>query len=179
MSTLHTRASCELEGTGGRNRNNVNADTPTGVYDIVDKDSWISGGSRASYGPNPRLNLNPESGEIKDTGRDLIRIHGGRQEKYNPQTGLWEPIKNAELKKTNGCMRCADVSVKTLKEITDILMKNDSEEKAGKLTVVDDLVQTKDYSDIPFISTTYKKPGKDASKEEKDQWSKLLNLIFK
>ncbi len=169
-----------LEGTGGRNRRNANSDTPTGVYDIPDHNMWNSGGSRAAYGPNPRLILNPESGEIVESGRDLIRIHGGRQEVYNQQTGLWEPVKNADLKKTHGCMRCSDMDVKTLKEVTDGLMNKDSKEVGGKLTVVDDLVETKEDNPIPFTgtSTTYKRPGENATKEEKQTWSNLLKSLF-
>ena len=131
-------------------------------------------------GPNPRLILNPESGEIEESGRDLIRIHGGRQEIYNKQSGLWEPVKNADLRMTHGNMRCSDMDVKTLKEVTDGLTKNDSKEVGGKLTVVDDLVETKENNPIPFTgtSTKYKRPGENASQEEAETWSNLLKSLF-
>lgn len=45
----------------------TNADTPLGTYDIPEN-PWISGGSRKAYGPNPRLALTPESGEIVEKG---------------------------------------------------------------------------------------------------------------
>lgn len=115
------------------------SDTPLGTYDIPDKNSWMSGGSRKSYGPNHRLILTGESGEIKESGRDLIRIHGGRQETYNSSTGEWEPIDDAELKKTWGCLRCYDDDIKTLKNITDGLEANDENEFGGELKIFDDL----------------------------------------
>jgi len=80
-----------------------------GVYDTPSgKDKWISGGSRPSYGPNARLKLDEESGEIIESGRSLIRIHGGRQEEYDDKTGEWKRIDNATLKKTHRCMRTSD-----------------------------------------------------------------------
>lgn len=114
---------------------NQNSDTPYGVYDIPDKESWISGGSRASYGKHPRLHMIPESGEIVKSGRDAIRIHGGRQEKYDKKTGKWTPIDKPELKKTHGCLRAFDVDMKQFKNITDNLEKNDIKEFGGKVTV--------------------------------------------
>ena len=68
------------EGVNGRDRLKVGSDTPLGIYDIPDNNAWISGGNRKTYSPNPRLNMKPEKGEIVESGRDLIRIHGGRQE---------------------------------------------------------------------------------------------------
>lgn len=133
------RFKVRLQGTGGSDRMVKNSDTPTGTYDIPDKNPWISGGSRQSYGPHPRLALTPESGEILESGRDLIRIHGGRQETFNSETGQWEPVDNPSLKKTQGCMRCYDEDIKTLKSITDALEANDDKEFGGKLNVVNDL----------------------------------------
>ncbi|MBK8488305.1 MAG: RHS repeat-associated core domain-containing protein [Chitinophagales bacterium] len=133
------RFKVRLEGTAGSDRMVKNSDTPLGTYDIPDNNPWISGGDRNSYGPNPRLALIPESGEIKDSNRDLIRIHGGRQETYNRETGEWEPVDDPTLKKTHGCMRCYDDDIKTLKEVTDQLEANDANEFGGKLKIVDDL----------------------------------------
>lgn len=86
-----------LEGVGGRDRNSTNSDSPLGVYDIPDQNMWISGGTRLSYGPNTRLMLNEESGEIKESGRGLVRIHARRQEVYDAKTGMWKPVKDPEL----------------------------------------------------------------------------------
>ena len=109
------RFQVRAEGTGGRNRMNKNADTPLGTYDIPDKNTWGTGGSRASYGPNARLNMTPESGEIEESGRDAIRIHGGRQEVYDSKTGKWTPSDSPELKKTNGCLRAFDTDMSAFK----------------------------------------------------------------
>ena len=75
------------------------ADTPLGVYKIW-TNPWIpsSESNRASYGPNPRLGLEPVSGEIVESGRSLIRMHGGRQE-IKTENGEWIPIEEAVLKK--------------------------------------------------------------------------------
>lgn len=143
------RFDVRLQGTAGTDRMKTNSDTPLGTYDIPEKGTWISGGSRTAYGRNPRLALTPESGEIKESGRSDIRIHGGRQETQNKKTGKWEPIANAGLKKTHGCMRCADGDVKTLKSTTDGLQSGDKEEKPGKLTVVADLQKVEVQGPMP------------------------------
>ncbi len=80
------RFDIRAEGAGGRDRLLRNSDTPLGTYDIPDSYPWITGGDRVAYGPNARLNMNGESGEIVESGRSAIRIHGGRQERYNLQT---------------------------------------------------------------------------------------------
>nr|WP_262708944.1 L,D-transpeptidase family protein [Pedobacter psychroterrae] len=174
------RFDVRLEGVGGRDRSKANSDTPLGVYDIPDENMWISGGDRGGYGANHRLVLNGESGEIKESGRGLIRIHGGRQEVYDAKTGLWKPISNAQLKKTQGCLRCADEDVKTLKQITDDLMKKDKKEKGGKLTIMDDLMEVTANNPIPFkgTSTTYVNPGENATTEEKNKWNNIIKELF-
>jgi RHS repeat-associated protein len=133
------RFNIRAEGTGGRDRMQTKADTPLGVYDIPNDNPWITGGSRQSYGPNARLNMSPESGEIVDSGRDLIRMHGGRQEAYNKVTKKWEAVSNAQLKKTHGCLRAYDTDMATFKQITDNLQTNDSKETPGQVTITDDL----------------------------------------
>ncbi|WP_299361215.1 RHS repeat-associated core domain-containing protein [Winogradskyella sp.] len=139
------RFKVRVEGTGGRDRMKTNADTPLGSYDIPNKNMWIkasaSGEKRKSYGPNDRLILSPLSGEIKDSGRTLIRVHGGRQEVYNKATGLWEKVKNPKLIKTHGCLRCSDNDVLTLKTLVERLMGDDPDEYGGVLKVIDDLDQ--------------------------------------
>lgn len=155
------RFKVRVEGVGGTDRMKTSANTPTGTYDIPDKNMWISGGSRKSYGPYARLSLTPESGEIKESGRDLIRIHGGRQEVQN-EKGEWIPVENPVLKKTEGCMRCYDTDIKTLKEITDQLQKNDLKEFGGKLNVVDDLIEQKG----DFVIPSEVKPQENTEKNE-------------
>jgi len=149
------RFKVRVEGTGGRNRKVANSDTPLGVYDIPEKGTWLKGGSRLSYGPNFRLALNGESGEIKESGRSDIRIHGGRQENYDEATDTWTNAKGPKLKKTHGCMRAFDADIAKMKEITDDLEKNDSEEDPGKLKVVDDLVEKNGAYSLPQNSTEY------------------------
>ncbi len=127
-----------LQGAAGSDRMERNSDTPLGTYNIPEN-SWISGGSRKSYGPNPRLNLSGQSGEIIESGRSAIRIHGGRQETYNSETKTWEKHKNPKLKKTFGCIRAYDIDMNYLKKITEGLENNDEEEKPGVLKIVDDL----------------------------------------
>ena len=70
------RFTVRAQGIAGENRLKDNADTPLGVYNIPSNSAWISGGNRASYGPNARLNMSGMSGEIIESGRSLIRIHG-------------------------------------------------------------------------------------------------------
>lgn len=135
------RFKIRAEGTGGTDRMKQNANTPLGEYDIPDQGMWTSGGSRKSYGPNHRLVLNGKSGEIAESGRSAIRIHGGRQEVFNEKTGNWEKVEDPKLKKTHGCMRSYDDDIKEMKTITDNLQKNDAKEFGGTLTVVDDLVE--------------------------------------
>jgi RHS repeat-associated protein len=143
------RFKVRVEGSGGKDRMVKNSDTPTGIYDIPDNNMWLIGGDRGAYGKNHRLILNGESGEIKESGRGDIRIHGGRQEQFNSKTGEWEEVPNPVLKKTHGCFRSFDEEIKEMKVITDKLEANDSEEKGGKLTVVPDLVEVDGQWVIP------------------------------
>ena len=185
------RFQVRAEGTGGRDRMEQNADTPLGTYDIPDDDFWLSGGSRESYGPNKRLVLNGISGEIFLSGRSLIRVHGERQEVFNPETGEWEPVSNPELKKTHGCLRCYDGDILELEGIISDLMGSDPSEKGGTLTVIDDLVQEGGEYYVPgeqpssqkktqsqaSRGTTYRKPGNNASEAEKGAWDRLTNAL--
>ena len=86
------------EGVKGHDRTKIGADTPLGTYDIPDNNAWTNGKSRLAYGPNDRLIMNPESGEVVEYGRSDIRIHGGRQEIKN-QDGTWQRKEKVELKK--------------------------------------------------------------------------------
>ena len=127
------------EGVKGRDRLKADSDTPLGIYDIPDNNAWISGGNRKAYGPNPRLNMTPEKGEIVESGRDLIRIHGGRQESYNSHSKRWEKDKTPQLNKTEGCLRAFDDDMKKFKQLTDNLEKNNPTEKPEKVYILDDL----------------------------------------
>jgi RHS repeat-associated protein len=135
------RFDIRAEGTGGHNRSNTNADTPLGVYDIPENGTWLSStnSNRASYGPNDRLVMTGESGEITETDRQYIRIHGGRQETYNAETGEWTAVDNPQLERTYGCLRAYDTDMEEFKDITDDLEANDDLETPGQVEVVDDL----------------------------------------
>jgi hypothetical protein len=143
------------EGKGGRDRMKANGDTPLGVYDIPNKGMWKTGGapgvkdSRMAYGPNARLVLDGESGEIVDSKRTNIRMHGGRQEEKNEETGEYTPLENPSLLETHGCLRAFDDDIARVKELTEDLMDNDDEEYGGKLTVVGDLVEHDDGQYLP------------------------------
>jgi RHS repeat-associated protein len=102
------RMRIRAEGTAGRNRMLTNADTPLGRYDIPDNEPWKSGGSVKSYGPDYRLNLVGISGEIIESGREDIRVHGGK-------------LKDGKLNWTYGCMRSTNEDVAEMKSITDEL----------------------------------------------------------
>lgn len=64
------RFNVRAEGIGGRDRLKNDSDTPLGVYDIPQKNMWKRLNTiedREQYGPNYRLILNGESGEISDS----------------------------------------------------------------------------------------------------------------
>ena len=132
------------EGVGGHNTMNENSDTPLGVYDIPEDSPWISGGNRASYGPNPRLIMVPESGDIVKSQRSEIRIHGGRQEIYNEKEKEWVKVNNPQLKRTKGCIRAYDDDMKAFKDIIEQL---DDADLPGKVYVIDDLEEFKKEED--------------------------------
>ena len=132
------------EGVGGHNTMNENSDTPLGVYDIPEDSPWISGGNRASYGPNPRLIMVPESGDIVKSQRSEIRIHGGRQEIYNEKEKEWVKVNNPQLKRTKGCIRAYDDDMKAFKDIIEQL---DDADLPGKVYVIDDLEEFKKEDD--------------------------------
>ena len=169
------RFTVRAEGAGGRNRYKSNSDTPLGIYDIPDNEPWIIGGSRLAYGPNHRLNMVGQEGEIIDTGRSLIRIHGGRQEKYNPQTGQWEKIENPELKKTYGCLRASDEDMKKFKQITDLLQSSDSKEIPGIVSITDDLQAVEAYENkvTTDIKVTFQVPA-----EELEYWRNFISNLL-
>ncbi len=166
------RFEIRAQGTAGADRMKEDANTPLGTYDIPDQGMWKGEGSRKSYGPNPRLILNPESGEIKESNRDDIRIHGGRQEEYDEATGKWTEVKDPQLKKTHGCLRAFDEDVATLKSVTGELMKNDSKEKGGKLTIVDDLEKKDGKYVVPNNNSNAPTPPANDKKNTKTETKK-------
>ncbi|MDY0083090.1 MAG: L,D-transpeptidase, partial [Ignavibacteriaceae bacterium] len=147
-----------------------NGDTPTGTYDIPNKNMWMSGGSKVSYGPNDRLKLDPESGEACESGRTEFRMHGGRQGENDTKQEPDEP-----LQKTNGCIRMYDDDIANMKTITDGLMENDTEEVGGQVTVVNDLVQENNTGDNNSveINVTYNVP-----QEEKGYWENYVSNLL-
>ncbi len=175
------RFNVRVEGIGGRDRMEENSDSPLGIYDIADNNTWLEGGSRASYGPNPRLVLTPISGEISQSNRSDIRIHGGRQEKYNSLLKKWEAEANPKLKPTKGCIRAYDGDMKELKRITDNLQKNDASETPGQLEVIDDLqmnVEPSGFDNFVEAKVTFNVP-----EDQKEYWmnevKKLYNFVYK
>ena len=90
--------------------------------------------------------MTPESGEIVESGRNDIRIHGGRQEIQN-QDGTWQRKDNAKLEKTMGCLRASDDDMKTFKTYTDHLESTDEQETPGKVFVKDDIEQYNEKKD--------------------------------
>lgn len=90
-------------------------------------------------------------GEIVDTKRNSIRIHGGRQEVYNNRSKQWDKINSPKLKKTFGCLRAFDEDIKEFKVITDNLMSNDSNEYPGQVLIIDDLEKVINSSGKNFV----------------------------
>jgi len=174
------RFDVRAEGTGGRNRKVEKADTPLGVYDIPNDNAWITSGNRKSFGPNARLNMTPLSGEVSEiTTRDLteIRIHGGRQETYDPKTKKWTAVPKPTLSKTWGCLRAYDTDMATFKQTTDNLQANDSKESPGQVTVVDDLEKVETPENLvesnSQIKGTYRVP-----ESEQDYWHNYVNNLL-
>jgi RHS repeat-associated protein len=135
------RMNVRLQGSAGSNRSVTNSDTPTGEYDITGWGNYSSI-NRLSYGPNDLIKMTPQSGEISETGRSGILIHGGRQETENSD-GSWTAKSSPSLSKTHGCVRCYDSDISSMKGITDALEASDPNEKPGITTIVDDLILRK------------------------------------
>ena len=115
------RTIVKVVGIGGRDRSKVNADTPTGIYEILE---WRATGEgtrydATSYGPNDLLALDYKGTE--GAGRNGIHVHGGR--------------KQNELSNTKGCMRMADEDIAELKSVVTLLEALDSSEKGTTLEV--------------------------------------------
>ncbi len=171
------RFNVRAEGIKGHNRYITGADTPLGIYDIPNDSPWIFGGSRASYGPNPRLTMTGIEGEIVDTKRNSIRIHGGRQEVYNNGSKKWSKINSPELKKTFGCIRAFDEDIKEFKVITDNLMSEDINEYPGQVLIVDDLEKVINTSskNLVEIVIDYQIAPKDP--DWKNIWLNFKNIL--
>ena len=156
----------------GRNRKTVNADTPTGIYEMT---GWMTNKDTNAFGPNPYIRLNYNEGEAANL-RDLLRIHGGRNQK--------------ELSDTNGCVRIADEDIKELKDLTDWLESVDGNEKMGRVIIENDLDEHIDYSQRDEIKSslvlnggklntvTITAPRKSNSNNSNSLWKQLIDYIF-
>ncbi|MCF8304340.1 MAG: hypothetical protein K9I94_13775 [Bacteroidales bacterium] len=118
-----------------------------------------------------------ESGEIINTGRSLIRIHGGRQEIYNEETGEWQKAENAELKITEGCLRAYDEDMSKFKSITDYLESVDQEEKPGKVIILDNLRKTEVVSHENGTSIDFEIKF-SVPDNEKAYWQGFIDKMF-
>lgn len=127
-----------LKSKIGKDRSKTSGDTPTGVYKILNWQAPADNAAREKYGKNPRLRLEIQSGEAKGK-RSGIALHGGHQENYDEKTDTWTDKKNTTLWNTEGCMRIKDAEIGEIKAITKQLEDNNPDEKAGVLTVTNDL----------------------------------------
>jgi hypothetical protein len=129
--------------------------------------------------------MNGIEGDIIESGRNGIRIHGGRQE--DQISGQWKTKNSPKLNKTRGCLRAFDTDMAAFKQITDDLTDNDPLDFGGKVTIKNDLKQKRINLGIPYkagsTKTTYEAPDEDASDEEKQNFqsfvSRLLNQFSK
>ena len=123
--------------------------------------------------------MKPLSGEILDSGRDEIRIHGGRQETYNNETRIWQPINNPELKKKMGCLRAYDKDMKEFKNIVDALQSFDYKEKPGMVNILDKLERIEKWGNAGMTDITimYAVPSSELNYWQNFIYS-LLNQIW-
>lgn len=139
-----------------RNRLATYGDTPTGVYKIKGWSNRLVKINSEKYGPNDVLELDYISGEAKESGRNGMHLHGGRQKGINSKTGK---AYSGGLWNTGGCMRIKDEELKEIKNITQNLENVDPMEKPGLLTVTDDLVRQDGKYIVPIIDNTSNKSG--------------------
>lgn len=138
------RFTVRAEGIRGHDRMKEGADTPLGKYKIP-KNCWIipdfstSKDKIRAYGQYPRLIMEGAEGEIIESGRSLIRIHGGRQEIYDAESDTWKPIDNPELKRTEGCLRAYDIDMRSFKAVIDEIETTDKQEIPEYVDIIDDL----------------------------------------
>jgi len=134
-----------LNGLQGGSRSKTGGDTPQGKYKIGDGQGvWVKRTSKKDidrYGPNYVLRLKYLGGE--GGNRQYMHLHGGRQKGINSKTG--KPY-TGNLWNTAGCMRIKDEELLEIYNITQKMEKNDPLEKAGNLTVTDDLT----YVDVKY-----------------------------
>ena len=128
------RTVVRLEGTGGRKRDVLFADTPQGKYKILE---WRETGNAqyktSSFGVNDLLALQYVEGECIGK-RSNMHLHGGGNQ-------------NGKLSPTHGCIRIKDEDIKELKEVTDNLTEEDPTDQPTELTVEDDLVIPVEWED--------------------------------
>jgi RHS repeat-associated protein len=188
------RTNVRVEGTNSREnqynrriRERTYADTPVGTYKILRWSSRLPNKDRGAYGPNKVLELNYISGEASGK-RNGIHAHGGRQEQWDPKTKKWISNLSPILKNTHGCIRMFDDDIFEMKEITDALEAEDSEEEGNFFYVRDDLES--DYSTfyppLYFITPRTESNGfdpvkfwKEISQQIEDDYNKWLKLQLK
>lgn len=116
-----------------RDRGIKNADTPQGRYKLLE---WRKTNNKRyealKFGPDFLLATHYEGGE--GGNRDRMHIHGGRDQ-------------GPELTPTRGCVRISNEDIVELREITDLLEKNNKDERMEYMEVVDDLEFPVHYSD--------------------------------
>jgi hypothetical protein len=94
-------------GGAGRNRFVTGSDTPFGKYVI--KAVQFGRPISRSYGTG-KVFMEPVSGEAKDSGRTLLRIHGGGNSRKLPDP--FAPYQ--ELIATDGCVRVANADAEAI-----------------------------------------------------------------
>jgi len=134
-----------LQGTGSINvegneakRTTTKGDTPLGAYGLGDAAGrdFSYTGKVSTYGPHPRMVMfegsQYSSGEITETTRSLIRIHGGRQTSDYGHSH--------QLRMTLGCIRAFDTDMEILNDkIKELMDTNDKNLYPGHVVVSNDL----------------------------------------
>jgi len=123
-------ASYDAKANGtSRDRLSTNGDTPHGTYSIG---GWIVPGDdqsekdQLSFGPNPRLMIDPQEGEAKkaeELGRSLFRVHGGGKNE------------DGSLKSTFGCIRLSNDDMAAFYSKAKDMEQKDSKEVPTNLVV--------------------------------------------
>jgi RHS repeat-associated protein len=101
------------------------ADSPLGIGRIT---GWQAGGSRRAYGPGQRLAFESVSGEMEESGRTDLRVHGGA-------LGA-----EGRLRSTHGCTRMCNTDMGVLYRSTQRLEAADDKEAAGHIVFISEAV---------------------------------------
>jgi RHS repeat-associated protein len=135
------------KGAAGSNRAKTNADTPFGVYQYRGTQEGASDSRKLgpAYGTG-KIIMDPVAGEVKESGRDQIRFHGGgsslKEHAFDPEQPLVP---------TQGCVRCKNQDVNTLIDAIKDL------EKQG------DPVERIFIGDAQYLNNLAGQKGKDGS----------------